>query len=317
MRPFISIIVPVYNAGAYLQPLIDSVLNQTWQNLELILVDDGSTDGSAGVCDAAAATDPRVRVIHVANGGQSAARNIGLKVALGTHIAFVDHDDILHPCMYATLLEAMTALNADEAACNFANTPQEKIHELVFDETCVSPKIVLDREIVSHYFTPSWHIPIWNKLYRRELLEGLSFSDLRLGEDNLFSYRVIKRTKKLVFVDKNMYFQRMHGNNFEFTGYRYLNDLLRAKEIVLEDIHHTYPDLYFDCQKMFLYECVRIYNIFCRTEDAQDEKLDEVKEYIRRNTVHILQSHFPIGHKLLFLKLKYFPFPRDRKEIVV
>lgn len=317
MSNLVSIIVPVYNAGAYLQPMIDSVLNQTWKNLELILVDDGSSDGSAGVCDAAAAADSRVRVIHKANGGQSAARNTGLDAASGSHIAFADHDDILHPRLYETLLEAMAALDADEAACGFANTPQEKIHELVFDDTAVSPRIVTDREIVSRYFTPAWHIPIWNKVYRRELLEGLCFSDLRLGEDNLFSYRVIKRAGKLAFVDKTMYFQRMHGNNFEFTGYRHLNDLLRAKEMVLKDVRLAYPDLYLDCQKMFLHECIRVYNVFCRSEDIQDEKMDEIKRFIRRNATHILRSHLPRGHKLLFLKLKYFPFPKNRKEIGV
>ena len=103
----ISVIVPVYNAGVYLRPLINSALTQTWNNLELILVDDGSTDGSADICDAAAAKDSRVRVIHKENGGQSAARNAGLAIAAGEYIAFADHDDLLHPRMYEYMMEAM------------------------------------------------------------------------------------------------------------------------------------------------------------------------------------------------------------------
>lgn len=311
----ISIIVPVYNAGAYLQPLIDSVLNQTWKNLELILVDDGSSDGSAVVCDAAAEKDPRVRVIHKTNGGQSAARNTGLEVAKGEYLAFADHDDLLHPQMYETLIHAMETLETDMAACGFQNVQQANIEAIVHDNAAVAATLVTDRELIARYFTPAWHIPIWNKLYRRELICNLRFSDLKLGEDNLFSYRVIKEAKQIAFVDKIMYYQRMHGDNFEFTGYRHLDDLVRAKEMVLHDIRRTYPEQYPECRKQFLYECIRIRNVFCKAEDIPDDKVIEMMSYIRRNVSNPFSMQLPIGHKLLFLKLKFLPIRTDRNEI--
>lgn len=313
----ISIIVPVYNAGAYLQPLIDSVLNQTWQELELILVDDGSSDGSAQVCDAAAEKDPRVRVIHKANGGQSAARNTGLEVAAGEYIAFADHDDLLHPRIYETLIRAMEAMGTDMAACGFRNVQQANIGAIVHDYAAVSATLVTDQELVARYFTPAWHIPIWNKLYRRALVCNLRFSDLKLGEDNLFSYRVIREAKNIAYVDKIMYYQRMHGDNFEFTGYRHLDDLIRAKEMVLHDIRNSYPAQYPGCQKQFLYECIRIRNVFCKAEDIPDEKLIHIMTYIRRNVSNPFSMQLPIGHKLLFLKLKLLPIQKNRNEIKI
>lgn len=313
----ISIIVPVYNAGAYLQPLIDSVLNQTWSNLELILVDDGSSDGSAQVCDVAAQRDSRVRVIHKTNGGQSAARNAGLEVAQGQYIAFADHDDLLHPEMYETLVNAMVTLGTDMAACGFRNVKQADMDSIVHDRAAIPAAMVTDRELIARYFTPAWHIPIWNKLYRRELIEDLRFSDLRLGEDNLFSYRVIKKAKRIAFIDKIMYYQRMHGENFEFTGYRHLDDLVRAKEIVLHDIRKFYPEQYPVCQTQFLYECIRIRNVFCKSEDIPDEKIEWILKCIRKNITNPLRADIPNGHKLLFLKLKYLPLRKDRNEIKI
>lgn len=313
----ISIIVPVYNAGAYLQPLIDSVLSQTWHDLELILVDDGSTDGSAGICDAAADQDARVRVIHKENGGQSAARNAGLEVAQGQYIAFADHDDLLHPELYETLVNAMVTLGTDMAACGFRNVKQADMDSIVHDRAAIPAAMVTDRELIARYFTPAWHIPIWNKLYKRELIRDLRFSDFKLGEDNLFSYRVIKKAKRIAFIDKIMYYQRMHGENFEFTGYRHLDDLVRAKEIVLQDIRKSYPEQYPVCQKQFLYECIRIHNVFCQAPDVPDAKIDGVLEFIRRNADHILTAPMPRGHKLLFIRLKYGANRKKRKVISI
>ena len=111
----VSVIVPVYNCERYLRECLDSVLAQTHTALELIVVDDGSTDGSAAIADAAAASDPRVRVFHGPNAGQAAARNLGLDIATGDYIAFVDADDTVHPCMLQTLLDTAGRFGADTA----------------------------------------------------------------------------------------------------------------------------------------------------------------------------------------------------------
>ncbi|MDE6486474.1 MAG: glycosyltransferase [Muribaculaceae bacterium] len=119
----ISVIVPVYNCERYLRECLDSVLAQTHTALELIVADDGSTDGSAAIADAAAAADPRVRVVHGPNGGLSVARNRGIDIATGDYISFVDADDTIHPRMLAMLLEAAEAERAEVAVCRFSHRP--------------------------------------------------------------------------------------------------------------------------------------------------------------------------------------------------
>lgn len=300
----ISVIVPVYNAGSYLQPLIDSVLKQTWWKLELILVDDGSTDGSADVCDAAAKQDSRVRVLHKENGGQSAARNAGLAIARGEYIAFADHDDLLHPRMYEYMMETMQRYNTKVCACDFQNVDQKDMDSICFDMEQPSTSVVEQGEWLRDLFRPTWRTPVWNKLYHRSVLMDIQFGTFRLGEDNMLSYQVLKKAKRTAFVHMPLYFQRMHGNNFEFTGIRYFTDLLQAKEMILRDIKIHFPGDYMRFQKLFLYECVRIYNNYADVADSQytTQKI-EVLKMMKRNFRGIWLTDLPIGHKVLFTKL--------------
>lgn len=304
-EPKISVIVPVYNAGQYLEPLINSICNQTWKNLELILVDDGSTDGSGEVCDTAAVEDPRVRVIHKINAGQSAARNTGLEVARGDVIAFADHDDLLHPRAYEYMLGAMEKLNTSVCICDFLNVQQSDIEGICFSEKIPEVTLMECPEWIHDIFRPSWRTPIWNKLYRREVLEDIRFGDLRLGEDNLVSYQVIKKARRAAFVHETLYFQRMHGDNFEYTGIRYFTDLLRAKEMILQDSKQTFPEEHSHFRKLFLYECIRIHNAYIDCGDAQYEpQRKETLSILKRNAKNIWSLDMPLGHKVLFTKLR-------------
>ena len=119
-RPIISIIVPVYNVESYLERCINSILNQTFKNFELILVDDGSTDKSGEICDSFAGYDKRIRVIHKKNGGLSSARNVGLDVSIGKYIGFVDSDDWIDEFMYEKLYRNMIKTKSDIVICNFS-----------------------------------------------------------------------------------------------------------------------------------------------------------------------------------------------------
>lgn len=304
MTNLISVIVPVYNAGSYLQPLIDSVLKQTWSKLELILVDDGSTDGSADVCDAAAKQDSRVRVLHKENGGQSAARNAGLAIARGEYIAFADHDDLLHPRMYEYMMETMQRYNTKVCACDFQNVDQKDMDSICFDMEQPSTSVVEQEEWLRDLFRPTWRTPVWNKLYHRSVLMDIQFGTFRLGEDNMLSYQVLKKAKRTAFVHMPLYFQRMHGDNFEFVGICYFTDLLRAKELILNDVAVQFPTEYTKFQKLFLYECIRIYNNFVeQNSPGFEEQKKETLELIKRNSKGIWMSNMPIGHKILFSKL--------------
>lgn len=300
----ISVIIPVYNAGTYLIPLVQSVLGQSYSDLEVILIDDGSKDGSGVVCDGLAQADARVCVLHKENGGQSAARNLGLEHARGDLIAFADHDDILHPRMYETLLAAMADSTVQVSACQFANTRDADVPGLDFSRPIEASVFVSQQELVHRFFTPAWHIPVWNKLYRREVIDDLRFHGARLGEDNLFSYQVLKRCKQLAFCPTTLYFQRMHGNNFEYTGIRYMAELISSKETILKDIRRSFPREYRSAQAKFLSECVRIYNLYEKQGPEYDIQKRQVFRMLRENTTEIWAAELPAGQKLRYLRLR-------------
>lgn len=317
-QELISVIVPVYNAGTFLEPLIKSVLSQTYSNLELLLVDDGSTDGSADICDQYAFLDTRVRVFHQQNGGQSAARNRGLDEAKGSLIAFADHDDYLHPRMYEVLFHGLHSTRAFVCACGFENTPNEYIADLRFDEPIDEVSVVDSREIIHRFFTPAWHIPVWNKLYRREILDDLRFHDARLGEDNLFSYRVIKRCDRIAFCKTTLYFQRMHGMNFEFTGVRHMAELVQAKEKILKDIETSFPAEYRNAQQFFLYECIRVFNLYAKIADPSFElQKKQVFDMMRIHSVGLFHTKLPLGQIFRFYRYRFLVKKPPEHEIVI
>ena len=236
----ISIIVPVYDGAECLPKCVGSILAQTETDLELLLVDDGSTDGSGVLCDTLETTDPRVRVIHQANAGVSAARNAGLDAAKGDWIGFVDADDWIDPQSYATALAA--AKNCDvvmwDAVTVFADGKTEP------DTIPLLPESrLLERKDWNPALLAQMAGAVWRCLYRRELLEGIRFPvGIKLSEDRLFNLAAMGKARQLQYLKKGMYFRyvrsgsavnRYHGDKFE-------KSLLAMK--IAEEIINTYWD---------------------------------------------------------------------------
>ena len=197
--PLISVIMPVYNTRAYLEKSLDSVLGQTWRALELIVVDDGSTDGSGELCDEYARRDPRVRVIHQENGGVSRARNRGLDAARGAYIAWLDSDDYMKPEMLERLMRALTEHGKQIAMCNYINVkegeaPEERYH-MPYEEK-VYPRQDMVGLVLGIGFTPV----LWANLMARELYEGVRFPEGKLFEDVRNTYKLQERADGAVFV---------------------------------------------------------------------------------------------------------------------
>lgn len=197
--PIISVIVPVYNAAQFLQPCVDSILSQTYQQLEVILIDDGSSDESSILCDNYSALDPRVICIHQKNGGAAAARNRGLEIATGEYIAFVDSDDWIDPDMYATMLSAAQENNCDLVICDCVKESLEGIQIYTHD----LPGGFYDRNAMRNQYFPQLLMPDtmeypvtisnWLLLIRREVIEKnhLRFpAGMRFSEDLLFGSEV-------------------------------------------------------------------------------------------------------------------------------
>lgn len=210
-KPLLSIIVPVYDVERYLPKCIDSILAQTFTDFELILVEDGSPDNCPALCDAAAAKDARIRVIHQKNGGLSAARNAGLDAARGAWIGFVDSDDYIAPEMYEALYKAVQSTGADLALCDYAEVDETGAPCLP-PYTGLAQRIFTGRELLKRA-TNTMAQPAWNKLYRRAIFAQLRYLEGKLNEDFFLIQEVCLRIQKAVVVPKALYYYVQRGGS--------------------------------------------------------------------------------------------------------
>ena len=214
-EPMLSIIVPVYKVEPYLQKCIDSILNQTFRDLELILVDDGSPDNCPAICDAAAEKDERVVVLHRKNAGLSAARNAGLSAARGNYIGFVDSDDYIAPDMYQTLYDAMLKNDAQLAICNYTYVDVER-NVLRKWRSPIKKAETLNRVQAMDRLggDGSWYyITAWNRLYSRELFENIRFPLGKLHEDEYVVHRIYWACERIVIVPRPLYYYVQRGGS--------------------------------------------------------------------------------------------------------
>lgn len=218
-RPLISVIVPVYNTKEYLPQTMSSLLAQSYSQLEIILVDDGSPDGAGEVCDALAGTDARIRVIHQENRGVSAARNRGLEVAAGDYMGFVDSDDELLPTMYETLLTHLMESGSDLAACNTVMRTadgQESLSVPAYESQVITGREAF-REM--QYLRKIDSSPC-NKLFRRELIGELRFTEgLKLYEDYEFLCQLFFRAQRVALCGEALYIYEQREGSAMQGGY--------------------------------------------------------------------------------------------------
>ena len=208
MNDLISVIMPVYMVETYLSQSIESVLNQDHRNLELILIDDGSPDGSGAICDAYAAKDSRVRVIHQKNGGAAAAKNAGLRIASGMYLSFVDSDDYLQPNVFGYMLKTLQEQNADAVQFSFQDVYTNRVEPQI-----LTPCVMNERQYLSR-FAKDWTCPLlWNKLYKRSLFDGIFFEEGHKIDDEYFTYQGFLNPCKVVFDDTIIYNYRKRASS--------------------------------------------------------------------------------------------------------
>ncbi len=203
-KALISIIIPVYKVEKYLEKCIQSVINQTYENLQIILVDDGSPDNCGKICDEYAKKDHRIEVIHKSNGGLSDARNKGLEIAKGEYIGFVDSDDYIESDMYEVLYNLLKQYNVDVSICNFYTVSQGKIAIKNADNGIkeynrieILKEILLDNDIQSY---------AWNKLYKRELFGEIKYPVGKKYEDIGTTFYLLEKCNKVVVTGKPEYY---------------------------------------------------------------------------------------------------------------
>ena len=246
MQPCISVIVPVYKVEPYLRQCVESIMNQTYSYLEIILVDDGSPDNCGAICDEYARKDSRIRVIHKENGGLSDARNAGLDIAAGDYIGFVDSDDWIEPQMYEKLLELLLKYGADMAFGGVADdvVSDGKAQTVKVSDYGNAPFSEDKLSAMCQYFQGSW--AAWDKLYRRKLFDGIRFPVGEINEDEAIVLRLLDRCERVCYTNKVCYHYLKHtdGNSITSSAFSAKKlDWVKHCRDNLTFIREKYPEL--------------------------------------------------------------------------
>lgn len=231
----ISVIVPVYNVEKYLPRCLDSIIQQSYKNLEIILVDDGSTDNSGLICDEYAKRDARIKVLHKENGGLSSARNAGLDVCTlgGDCIAFVDSDDFISPNYLYVLLKNMKIYDADISCCSYIRTTKSTMNNdfiksnnsctILDGSSCI--KFYLEKEIVS----------AWGKIYKKEIFNNFRFPLGKIHEDISTIFQVFSQARRIVYIDEKLYYYYKNFNGITKQRFNIKQlDLIKAWQDVVK-----------------------------------------------------------------------------------
>lgn len=243
--PKVAIIVPVYNSDRYLEACVSSILAQDYENIEVILVDDGSTDGSAEICDRFSASDVRVRVLHRENGGIAAAQNSGLDAASGELVTFCDNDDLMSTRMIGRLVEIMTITDADMSCCRWQNVGASVAESVRKTESqgefgkfidfgqpgrwyqgvfSLLLRRLAGREL--YYFSEA----NWGKLYHRSLFDGIRFPERRYAQDVAIAMDLYQRMRRVASCEDRLYYwvQRPDSVSHGLRSTKYYHDIVRA-----------------------------------------------------------------------------------------
>lgn len=305
----ISIIVPVYNTEKYLSQCIYSIISQSYSKLEIVLIDDGSRDNSYVLCEEFSTIDKRIRVIHQKNGGAAAARNIGLKIATGKILAFVDSDDYLDPTAFEEMLAMMRRSDADIVECAFVNEFQDKS---IITKPFAEEKEETEVEYLRR-FTNSWtNALIWNKLFKRELFDNILFEEGHRIDDEFFTYQGVMNAKKIVYTPKAFYHYRMRASSVmrdPKAKEKMLFDRLEYSTIRREKVVSRFPELKQEFDYSYLDSLLYWSKDDAATSAIISKIQNLIKEYFRNNSPCRMGLRF----RLQLLRLQILGISKHKK----
>lgn len=297
----ISVIVPVYGVEDYLDQCVKSIVAQSYTDLEIILVDDGSPDGCPAMCDAWAKKDRRIIVIHKPNGGLSDARNAGLNVANGDYISFIDSDDWIVPTMLETMLSTLLQADADICSCGIINA-----YEDGSTQSWNLPFLNGDSESFLRALYSDTSVPVatWNKLYKSELWTELRFPKGKICEDAFTTYKLIDSSKKLVQIPDKLYYYRIHSGSIMTSSFRLARmDEEEAWRCNYEFIAKRYPTLKENAYDFYLQKVnITIHAIGIDQRSEFQEQFDYLKRVLKTNLSYVLfHSRLSFKHRIKFI----------------
>lgn len=289
-KGLISVIVPIYKVEKYLEVCIESIINQTYTELEIILIDDNSPDGCGEICDRYAKIDDRIIVIHQKNGGAAAARNAGLRVATGEYISFVDSDDYLELDAYEKLLKALQKFNADivQGDFRFIYVNHQNIHQANYNIRHFSTIDYLT------YFTEEWTCALcWDKLFRRDVLLNVFFEEGHLIDDEFFTYKGVMNAKKITYVPEVIYNYRQRASSVmkdQNQKERKSFDAIEAIEKRRDDISVRFPELKFFYENHYI-------NYLMWLAESEEATKNTVIQIKKRLLIFVCSRRVPLWKK--------------------
>jgi glycosyltransferase involved in cell wall biosynthesis len=299
--PLISVLVPLHNAEKWLEECVDSVLAQTYPHFELVLVDDGSTDGSPALCDAFAERDSRIRVIHRSNGGISAGRNTAAGEARGEYIAWVDADDRVCPAYLETLLGLCRRFDAPLSACNHYIWRENGLEScfpaeddrLLTDEECC--------ENVLYHGVPD--VSVWGKLYHRSVMEHVAYPEGLLYEDTWAIADALLAAGRMAYTPAPLYFYRIRPDSISRDVYSPAKlDFLTAADRLCERILSAYPRMEAGAVRRRTHAALSVRRYFVDCPPELRPRRDELEKTVRQNAWRVLTNRrAPLRDKIAVL----------------
>ena len=315
----VSVIIPVYNSEKYLSACIDSVLHQEEVSLEIILVDDGSTDSSACICDDYAQKYENIRAFHIKNSGQAVAKNKGIKYAQGYFIALTDSDDKMTPQMLHTMVTIGYKHDADIVCCNYIQIDEKGI-VTHFDHTGKTYILNHEETLIRFYSRDMIYSQCWTKLYKRQMLTDhhIENEPIRYDEDIIFNIKAFKAAQKTIIIDKPLYEYTYRENsvahgywNFKKNINQYIDDRIKRVHITQEAVKEESDTV----QKWSIVHIIIYYNellgrVALYPEYHSDKRIKEILQFIRKNKT-ILNHYYRLCgfSKMGKLLITYLPKP--------
>lgn len=300
-NPLVSVIVPIYKVENYLRECVDSIISQSYNNLEIILVDDGSPDNCPKICDEYVLQDSRIKVIHKPNGGLSDARNAGIEVAKGEYLSFVDSDDVIHSQMIEVLIKPLIEdKSVKMSACQFLEFDDGK----EFDKNIeLKPSETIDFQ---EYFTKRIWTIAWAKVYEKSLFENIKYPVGRYHEDEFTTYKVCYEAKKVAYTESQLYFYRQReGSIMNTLSVKNVTDTHDALKERVEFFQERKEDKVY---ALFLILYADFYCIFFNTQ----KNIDSILKRWKKDLMFYSKNGLSLKQKIKFFlskncpKLKFF-----------
>lgn len=293
LKPLISIIVPVYQVEPYLEKCLLSIISQTYSNLEIILIDDGSKDRCPVICDEFAQKDNRFKVLHISNAGIANARNLGVENSTGSYISFVDSDDFISNDYIEYLYQLLIEYNAEISACSFQYI-NESGTRLIPSKATEDVLEFSKEEALEHLlFNQKFHNSSWGKLYKKELFQEITFPKGHLYEDLAVTYKVVAAANHIVYGDSEKYFylQRAHSILNSTFSRQHMDSVYFSQEIVTY-MEHYFPVLIIPAKYRLF---AAAFEVILKTKKTQTDLNDCVAtawEIIKKNRVTFITYKF-------------------------